>query len=113
MEKIKKIHGAHVVVEVISKNFGHSPNAREYNSPLVKKFHLCEKIDGKFFDLRTEEERTGDQVWDVFPGVSFLYPDGTHLLVTRFFDQERSLGLMRLAPGDYRPTMVLIQSKLE
>ena len=114
MDFLRKVQGVCTIVSVQPERSGRYPGLLEYASNMVKAIKPCEVRDGKYYDLRTGEEQTvglNDEVWPVFTGETFLYPDGEHILVTRFYDKNRSLGLMRLK-GDYRPTsMGLIKVK--
>ncbi len=115
MEFLKKVQGICTIVSVQPERSGKYPGLLEYNSHMVKAIKPCEIHDGRYYDIRTGEERIvgpNDEVWPVLTGETFLYPDGEHILVTRFYDKERSLGIMRLKGNDYRPTsMGLVKVK--
>lgn len=99
MKKIAK--GQKLVVLVTAfENAGRlycrKPDYLNYDDPRINGIRPCiQQADGSLKDLRTGEDvsfsKDTSDLWSVYSGTVFEYPDGQRLLVSRLFDADRTM----------------------
>ena len=104
---MKKLSKEAKVVNLVSsvKAWGERVDLGNYDSKLITEVRPCIHENGKYTDLRTGEEVTlgpSTQVWDVFVGTVFEYPDGKMFLLSRLLDKERTRVIFAEDEGSWR-----------
>ena len=114
MEKITE--ATKIVAVVFTTNYSilnSFPNVGEYDHQNILRIVPAQKINDRYFDLRTGEvvNLVGNyQVWPVVTGVVFQYPDGEQFLVTRYFN-DHSLGYMQIENYEF-DSLAMVRHKL-
>ena len=92
--------------------YNRRPHLLDYANENIKHIIPCVKVDGQYFDLRSNKKVERDESmeeWLVFTGTVFQYPDGKMFLVSRRYANQQLIILEMTE--DIHPTMVLRKTK--
>lgn len=120
MKKISKDQKLVVLVTTFADSarlYCRKPDYLNYDDPHINGIRPCiQQADGSLKDLRTGEDvsfpKDTSNLWSVYSGTVFEYPDGQRLLVSRLFDANRTMVVLDKDFTYNRTTMTLRKTKV-
>lgn len=114
MKEIKTISNTIVTLVTLPETLSilDEPKLGDYDNKYIKKTVPCEKVQGRFYDLRSGKEvkKSGNtKEWRNLTGTVFQYPDGKMLLITHRYRKNFENLCVEMTPDEFHPETMLMR----